>query len=293
MRRDIEFCGHGGVVLRGWWYAPVARAPTIVMAHGFSATKEMALDAYAARFAHVGCGVLVYDHRHLGASDGEPRQLINPWAQARDYRYAIDWVLAQREVTDRRVVAWGSSFSGGQVLVIGALDERITAVIASVPFAGVAGSDYADSAARFTALRAAFESRADDTTAMGPLKVVDDPDDADGLRVFLPQAESTEWFLAAGRKPPARWRNRVWLAGMVGSDPPFDPGVAVPHLHKPLLMVVATDDRLAATDVALDAFARASEPKQLVTIEGHHFAPYSGAAFETASNAMCEFVRAL
>ena len=35
----------------------------------------------------------------------------------------------------------------------------------------------------------------------------------------------------------------------------FDPGLAVEHVAPtPLLMIVATDDRLAATDVALAAF---------------------------------------
>ncbi len=46
-RRDIEFNAEG-VTLRGWFYpteagsAPVA---AVVMAHGFSAVKEMYLDA--------------------------------------------------------------------------------------------------------------------------------------------------------------------------------------------------------------------------------------------------------
>jgi uncharacterized protein len=49
MRRDIEFNAEG-LALRGWFYVPDGAkkpVPTIVMAHGFSCTKEMFLDKYA------------------------------------------------------------------------------------------------------------------------------------------------------------------------------------------------------------------------------------------------------
>ena len=53
MRQDIEFDAEG-VTLRGWLYRPDGAAgpvPTVVMAHGFSAVKEMDLDGFAEAFA--------------------------------------------------------------------------------------------------------------------------------------------------------------------------------------------------------------------------------------------------
>ena len=50
MRKNIEFKTDDGVTLRGWHYVPDGRqrhVPTIVMAHGFSAVKEMYLDRFA------------------------------------------------------------------------------------------------------------------------------------------------------------------------------------------------------------------------------------------------------
>ena len=91
VRRDIDFDAEG-VTLRGWFYtADGASGPTatIVMAHGFSAVKEMYLDKYAEMFAAAGFNALVFDNRNFGASEGEPRQEIDPWAQVRDYRHAI------------------------------------------------------------------------------------------------------------------------------------------------------------------------------------------------------------
>src|SRR6266566_4805552 len=92
MRKDIEFKTEDGIKLRGWHYLPEKRTgkvPTIVMAHGFSAVKEMYLDRFADAFAAAGLGALVFDNRNFGASDGEPRPEIDPWQQVSDYRDAI------------------------------------------------------------------------------------------------------------------------------------------------------------------------------------------------------------
>ena len=78
MRNDIEFDAEG-TTLRGWHYTPDKGAgpfPTIVMAHGSAALKEQYLDRYAEVFATAGLASIVYDHRNLGASDGDVRQEI-------------------------------------------------------------------------------------------------------------------------------------------------------------------------------------------------------------------------
>ena len=93
MRRDIEF-NADGVTLRGWFYTPDTGKgpfPVVVMAHGFTATKEMTLDRYAEVFAAGGVAALVYDNRCLGDSDGLPRHDVDPVAQRRDYRCAITY----------------------------------------------------------------------------------------------------------------------------------------------------------------------------------------------------------
>ena len=103
------------------------------MAHGFSAVKEMYLDRFADVFAAAGLNVLVFDNRCFGASDGEPRQEIDPWAQVRDYRHAITYLHTLPEVDPARIGIWGSSYSGGHVLVVAAIDRRVKAVVSQVP----------------------------------------------------------------------------------------------------------------------------------------------------------------
>ena len=66
MREDIAFYTEDSVTLRGWHYVPDGRqgkVPTIVMAHGFSAVKEMYLDRFAEAFAAAGFASIVFDNQ--------------------------------------------------------------------------------------------------------------------------------------------------------------------------------------------------------------------------------------
>src|SRR6202007_290232 len=144
-RRDVEFNAEG-VTLRGWFYpaggarkGAAGTSPAVLMAHGFSAVKEMYLDKFAEVFAEAGLNVVVFDNRGFGASDGEPRQEIDPWAQVRDYRHAITYASMLPEVDPARIGIWGSSYSGGHVLVVAAIDRRVKAVVSQVPL--VSGHD--------------------------------------------------------------------------------------------------------------------------------------------------------
>jgi dienelactone hydrolase len=136
MRIDVAFDADG-TRLRGWLYTPDEGAgpvPIVVMAHGFSALKEMGLDQYAEVFARAGLAALVYDNRNLGASEGNPRFEIDPIAQMRDYRHAITYAQTRPEVRPDRIGVWGTSYSGGLVMMVAALDRRVKCVVSQVPF---------------------------------------------------------------------------------------------------------------------------------------------------------------
>ena len=135
MHNNISFTTTDGTTLRGWHYTPNAsgKHPTIVMAHGFSAVKEMYLDRYAEAFAQAGFASVVYDNRNFGASDGEPRQEIDPWLQIRDYSDAITFAQSLDQTDPTRIGVWGSSYSGAHVLVVAATDRRVKCVVSQVP----------------------------------------------------------------------------------------------------------------------------------------------------------------
>lgn len=278
MRTDIEFKTEDGVTLRGWHYLPDGRrgkVPTIVMAHGFSAVKEMYLDRFAEAFAAAGLAAVVFDNRNFGASDGLPRQEIDPWQQVRDYRDAITYAEALDETDPDRIGIWGSSYSGGHVLVVGAIDRRVKCVAAQVPLAsghdnarrliradylaGVQGMFAADRRARM----------AGKPPAMIPV-VAEDP----AAPSALPTPDSWAWFTETGRSRAPSWKNEVTLRS-VEMFTEYEPGSYAAFVSPtPLLMVVALGDVLTVADLALATFERALEPKRLVTLSGGHFDAY-------------------
>jgi uncharacterized protein len=247
MREDVEFDA-AGVRLRGWLYLPdEARGPVpaIVMAHGFSAVKEMYLDAYAEVFAQAGLAALVFDNRNFGTSDGEPRQEIDPWAQVRDYRDAITWVRTRSEVDAERIGVWGSSYSGGHVLVLGAIDRRVRCVVSQVPL--VSGWLNAQRLIRSDFMgqtRAMFDADREgryEGKAPGMVAVVDPDPSAPSA---LPTPDSWEWFSQTGETRAPSWRNEVTLRS-VELFTEYEPGVYIERIAPtPLLMVVAAGDHL-------------------------------------------------
>src|SRR4028119_2484400 len=137
MRQDVTFSSNG-MSCAGWLYVPEdlqegEERPTIIMAHGFSAVKEMYLANFAEKFEEAGFVVLVFDYRYFGDSEGEPRGRLIPAEQHEDYKNAITWISHRAEVDPDRIGIWGSSYSGGHVLYLASFDKRIKAAVAQVP----------------------------------------------------------------------------------------------------------------------------------------------------------------
>jgi uncharacterized protein len=295
-RRDVEFDAEG-VTLRGWFYeAEGSGAPgaAVVMAHGFSAVKEMYLDSFAAVFAAAGLHVLVFDNRCFGASDGEPRQEIDPWAQVRDYRHAITYVSMAPEVDPRRIGIWGSSYSGGHVLVVAAIDRRVKAVVSQVPL--VSGHDNLRALVRADFI-AGFREQFDadrlarfhgERPAMVP--VVDKDPLAPSA---LPTPDSWEWFTETGSTRAPAWRNEVTLRS-VEMFTEYEPGTYLPYISPtPLLVLVAAGDHLVPSELAIAAFDQAHQPKELVILPGGHFDAYTQGFDASSGHARDWFTRHL
>ncbi|MGI5217071.1 alpha/beta hydrolase [Nocardia sp. CA-290969] len=135
-RQEVRFVS-GGQECVAWLYtAHDARTPgpMVVMGHGLGAVRQMRLDAFAERFAAAGWSVLVFDYRYLGASGGQPRQLIDIGAQLADWHAALAYARSLPFVDTQRIAVWGSSFGGGHVLQVAAADGRVAAVVAQCPF---------------------------------------------------------------------------------------------------------------------------------------------------------------
>ena len=131
---QVSFTSAGETV-RGDLYLPQGPGPhpVVVMAGGWCYVKELRQPQYAEEFASRGLAALVFDYRRLGVSDGEPRQHIIAWDQIEDYRNAISYLESRDDIDGGRVGAWGISYSGGHVLILGAIDSRVKVVVSNVP----------------------------------------------------------------------------------------------------------------------------------------------------------------
>jgi uncharacterized protein len=134
-KRPVQFSSQG-VTVRGDLYLPDRGEqpfPVVVMAGGWCYVKELVMPSYAQYFLEAGFAALIFDYRQFGASDGEPRQHIDPWAQIEDYKNAISFVQTLKEIDRDRVGIWGISYSGGHVLVVAATDPRVKCVVSNIP----------------------------------------------------------------------------------------------------------------------------------------------------------------
>lgn len=288
MRKAIEFTTEDGVTLRGWHYLPTrhrGRLPTVVMAHGFSAVKEMHLDDFAAAFVKAGLAVLVYDNRGFGASDGQPRQEIDPWKQVRDYRDAITFAETLKQTDPQRIGVWGSSYSGGHALVVAALDRRVKAVVSQVPLAsGSRNIQRLIRADLLPSIRAMFDADRRARFAGKPPAMIPVVSNDPAVPAALPSADSYSWMTGTAARRAPTWRNEVTLRSveLLGE---YEPGIYAAQISPtPLLMIVALQDDVAVADEALRTYEAALQPKSLVTLPGGHFDAYT-VAFKAAAGA--------
>lgn len=270
---ELEFVSEGSV-LRGRLFTPDGKNPSpgIVMAPGFSATSHFAVfERYARAIAAIGVAVFLFDYRGFGPSEGEPRHEINAWNQARDYRSAVEFLRSLDQVDRNRVGIWGVSSSTAVASVVAAADPTIAAVVLLVPAFGEELSPPDPDGTVFnkigeTVLNTDLDSL--DRTVVGPLPVVS----ADQLHSpsLVQTLTAFRWFIESGGSFGTGWKNQATLARLT-APAPFDAQVCIPHISAPILMVVAREDEESDADVARDVFATASEPKQLLTVDGGHF----------------------
>ncbi|ARP80061.1 alpha/beta hydrolase [Bordetella genomosp. 8] len=289
-RQEIEFTGESGATLRGWYFLPdgtgESRVPAISMCHGYAAIREHGLEPYAQAFARAGFAVLVHDHHGFGASDGEPRQDIDPWLQIADWRRALSYLERRPEVDAQRLGIWGTSYSGGHALVLGATDRRVRCVVSQVPT--ISGFEQGRRRVSPDVAPAFVETLTEDLRAQhrGEAPRYQAIVDADPARPAAYRSPDAVAFYTRDLCE-ARWSNTVTLRSTHAARM-YEPGLWVGRVSPtPLMMIVAQDDRLTMTDLELQAYERALQPKRLVLLPGGHFDPYdkyfslsSGAAVE-------------
>lgn len=272
---DVRIPADGGIELGARLFLPEGAGPrpAITMAHGFAGTKEHGLTRFAVAFAAAGFVVLVHDHRNFGTSGGKPRGDIDPWQQIADWRRAISYLETCPGVDPARIGLWGTSYAGGHAIVLGATDRRLRCVVAQVPtISGYEQGKRRVSPDALPALEAALDdderAQLHGTPPRRQAVVSADPNISAAYR----SQDAIDFYLQS--IPAGLWKNDITLRSTRAARM-YEPGAWVSRVSPtPLLLVVARDDKVTLTDLALAAYERALEPKRLALVPGGHFDPY-------------------
>jgi len=281
---ELRFTANG-LQLAGRLYLPdrAGPHPLVILSHGFSALMDMGLADYARVFQAAGLACLTYEHRNFGASEGSPRHEIDPWQQVADMREALSYARSLPDIDPERIGLWGTSFAGGHVLVVGALDRRVKCVVSQVPL--VAGYDTLRNwvgDVHWDKMQARFAEDRDARYRGEAARVT---------RPARPGDQTSEWVSAIGAE--ALYPNEITQRSLelLGSYEPA--GFIARIAPTPLLMILATEDTQTPYAGQRTAFERAGEPRQLLLLNGRHYDPYTTLFTPAAEAARDWFVRYL
>ncbi len=288
MQREKVHFTSGNAECAAWLY-PGGNGGCVVMAGGFAVTKEPGTDLFARRFHEAGFTVLAFDHRHLGESGGEPRQVVRIREQLADWQAAIAHARGLPGVDPARVAIWSFSLTGGHIFIVAARDPGLAAAIAQSPNAD--GPAASRNAARFTTrsalLRFTGRALADalgslvgrpprlvpTTGEPGTVALLSTPDALDGWRRRVLQPD---------------WQQEVAARSALRATV-YRPGRFASRVRCPLLVVACDDDQSALAAPAVRA-AGAAPRGELVRLPGGHYAPFLD-AHEQAVEAELAFLQ--
>ncbi len=287
-RIDTSFTSHG-VECAAWMYMPsgigIAKPPIVIMAHGFGSERAFRLPAYAEHFTSQGMACLVFDYRTFGDSQGEPRNHISPSKHLEDWRAAVAFVRTLDSVDSKRLALWGTSFSGGHVIVTAARDPGISAIVAQIPFLDGRSSDrpvrYKIQAIRHglqDVIGAALFNRRHYVPIVGDpdtFAMLNTPGSLEGARKLLPEG------VEPGRKCPAV----IALSAFF-----YRPFKLASKVACPALIVYAERDNLvfpARVKQTCELMQNAAD----IGLPVEHFNFYVGETFEEAVRLEADFLK--
>nr|WSS59741.1 alpha/beta hydrolase [Streptomyces sp. NBC_01177] len=272
LTEDIEFAVPGAT-LRGRLFRPDGSdgipLPVAVMQSGLGGPAE-SLYPMAGGFTDAGLACLLYDHRYTGYSDGEPRQLFDPWQQCRDLRHIITHLTLRDDIDAQRIGLWGISIGGANSLFTAAMDRRVRAVVSIIPpVSGWTARQLqpAETLAELEALIPADRKAQLRGEPAATIRLHGTPEP--GKPVMFSDEEGQEFVEDMIQGLPS-FRNEITVSTL---DCLFEMEVRAyaERITAPTLMVLATQDTVAPVEEAREMYERIPEPKELIEYPGQHY----------------------
>jgi fermentation-respiration switch protein FrsA (DUF1100 family) len=264
--------------LAGHFYPPVAGSPdrsgaAIVIAHPWTSIKEQSPANYARVLTQAGFTCLTYDAAYQGDSEGEPRDLEDPYQRVEDIKCAVTYLISRKDVDSEKIGVLGICASGGYAPFAAQTDLRIKAcaTAAAVCVGTMARRGYEKDTSNMDILKTQLEAAAKDRNSdvggekvpivhMLPEKPEDAPADfPESFRDLMNYYRTPRAFhpRATNTCLPRSW-------DLMGN---FDAFAHVDMISpRPLLMITGT--KAATKWYSEDAVQKAKEPKELYVVEG-------------------------
>ncbi len=286
-RLDIDFYSRG-IRCSAWLYLPDGnkKPPVVVMAHGITAQKDFGLQQYAEYFAGEGMAVFVFDYRNFGGSDGEPRNLVNPWRHVQDWTAAVSCVRNLDTVDGSRIALWGTSFSGGHVLVTAAKEKDIKAVVSQVPFVdGISTTVHLPVAFVIQGLIHGYRDVFSMVRGTSPHTVpaIADP----GTFAIMNTPDVMQWYHEFVPKD-STWKNEV-PARILLMISAYRPIMYARKITCPVLIMYARDDTLCPWK-PIERTGSRIQKAEVIGFPVGHFAVYRGELFKQMVMKQAEFL---
>jgi dienelactone hydrolase len=123
--QDVSFESSDGLRLRGW-YRPSRNGATVLVIHGGGGDRTGAVD-HARLLDRHGYGVLMYDARGRGESDGSPNSY--GWDWEKDAAGALDHLHERGDVDPDRIGVLGLSSGADTAIDVAATRDDVAAVV--------------------------------------------------------------------------------------------------------------------------------------------------------------------
>jgi fermentation-respiration switch protein FrsA (DUF1100 family) len=268
-------------------YGTPHKLPALILAPTFTATQLMGIQNWAKHFTHhLWLAVITFDSRGFGLSKGAgtPYEIL-PHIQLADIQDAVTFAALHDLIDSSKIALWGSGLSGGHVLHVAAVDKRVKAVISQTPM--VNGWVTLSRRVRYDEMPKILERFAADRIARCEGKEPEYVPVVSNVPTeicALPGGESFAHFNVTRKMVETNegegWANKVSLRSLEALRG-YTPEALMERISPtPLLMVVTRDDRVCGADLALEAYQRALEPKEVRFVDGGHYSVYTGERFE-------------
>jgi uncharacterized protein len=118
---DVEFTTADGLLLKGW-YIPSRNGAAVISFPGRASSQER-----AKLLARHGYGVLLFDRRGEGESEGDPNTF--GWQGERDIRAAVAFLQRRADVDPNRIGGIGLSVGGEMMIEAAAESTELKAIV--------------------------------------------------------------------------------------------------------------------------------------------------------------------